>query len=68
MSLLMITVNGAPQQTSARNHAELCEALGDGEAKIATALNGDFIPAPLRAKTELSDKDSVEIVAPRQGG
>ena len=61
-------VNGQPQETSARNLAELCAALGYGGAKIATAVNGDFVPAASRAETALSGEDRVEIVAPRQGG
>ena len=51
-----------------RTLAELCAALGYGEAKIATALNGDFVPASKRTQTLLADNDRVEIVAPRQGG
>jgi sulfur carrier protein len=61
-------VNGQPQETSARNLAELCAALGYGGAKIATAVNGDFVPAASRAETALAVEDRVEIVAPRQGG
>ena len=61
-------VNGQLQETSARNLAELCAALGYGGAKIATAVNGDFVPAASRAETALAGEDRVEIVAPRQGG
>ena len=65
---MKIMVNGQPQETGARNLAELCAALGYGEAKIATAVNGDFVPAASRAETALAREDHVEIVAPRQGG
>ena len=61
-------VNGQPRETSARNLAELCAALGYGGAKIATAVNGDFVPVASRAETALAGEDRVEIVAPRQGG
>ena len=61
-------VNGEPQETQGRTLAELCAALGYGDAKIATALNGSFVPATRRAQTVLHDDDRVEIVAPRQGG
>ncbi len=68
MCSLKILVNGEPQETFARNLAELCDMLGYGEAKIATALNGDFVPAASRADIALAWEDRVEIVAPRQGG
>jgi sulfur carrier protein len=61
-------VNGQPQETEARTLSELCAALGYGEAKIATALNGDFVPAASRPSAVLGSDDRVEIVAPRQGG
>jgi sulfur carrier protein len=61
-------VNGQPQETGARNLAELCAMLGYGDAKIATAVNGDFVPAANRVETALAREDRVEIVAPRQGG
>ncbi|MCK5495691.1 MAG: MoaD/ThiS family protein, partial [Hyphomicrobiaceae bacterium] len=35
---------------------------------IATARNGDFVPATQRGKTIIAENDSIEIVAPRQGG
>ena len=39
-----------------------------GEAKVATALNGDFVPERMRASTPVSPGDRVEIVSARQGG
>ncbi len=68
MSSLKITVNGAQQATDAETLEELCAALGYAEMKVATALNGAFVPASHRADTRLASGDSVEIVAPRQGG
>jgi sulfur carrier protein len=68
MFSLRISVNGETRETGARTLAELCAALGYGEMKIATALNGDFVPAARRAQTPLTPSDRVEIVAPRQGG
>ncbi len=61
-------MNGEPRETEKRTLAELCAALGYGDAKVATALNGDFVPATRRMETLLHDHDRVEIVAPRQGG
>lgn len=68
MSSLKIMVNGEPQETQAKTLDELCKALGYQDMKVATALNGDFVPASLRNETPLSPHDLVEIVAPRQGG
>ena len=65
---MKITVNGETTQTQATTLGELCAALGHGVAKIATARNGDFVPATQRAETLITENDSIEIVAPRQGG
>jgi sulfur carrier protein len=65
---LNLYVNGEPRQTGARTLAELIEEAGYGAAKVATALNGDFVPARARAATSLKPGDRIEIVAPRQGG
>ncbi len=66
--MLKITVNGNPLDSSAKTLAELCLELDYGKAKIATALNGDFIAKEQRVETVLQEQDSIEIVAPRQGG
>lgn len=63
-----INVNGDPRATRATTLAALIEEGGYGDARIATALNGSFVPARLRAQTPLAAGDRVEIVAPRQGG
>lgn len=65
---MKITVNGEPKTLEAATLAEALEVLGYGGAKVATAVNEDFVPASLRATTPLSAGDRLEIVAPRQGG
>lgn len=65
---MKIIVNGETTETHARTLEDLCAALGYRDAKIATAHNGDFVPAPAREKTKLNENDAIEIVAPRQGG
>ena len=65
---ITVTVNGERARTRARTLYQLVIERQLGEAKIATALNGDFIPAGARAQTNLQDGDAIEIVAPRQGG
>jgi sulfur carrier protein len=42
--------------------------MGYAGATVATARNGDFVPAKLRATTVLMADDTIEIVSPRQGG
>ena len=63
-----ILVNGEATETKAATLAELVAQLGFGESAVATALNGQFVARHARAAARLSDGDSVEIVAPRQGG
>ena len=65
---MQILVNGEPFATDARTLAELCATLGFAQAKVATAVNGSFVPSETRELTPLAPKDEVEIVAPRQGG
>jgi len=65
---LKVIVNGETMKTRARNLDDLVAALGFTDAKIATAINGDFVPATAREETRLSENDAIEIVTPRQGG
>jgi sulfur carrier protein len=48
--------------------AAALESLGFSGRKIATAVNGRFVPAPARMTIRLADGDRVEVVAPMQGG
>lgn len=65
---MKIIVNGEPRDTGAKTLAELCAALEFTDMKIATAVNGDFVPANARAARPLIENDQIEIVTPRQGG
>jgi len=65
---MKITVNGTAQETAAPTLDALLQELGYGAAKVATAVNEDFVPAAIRPQQRLNDGDHVEIVAPRQGG
>jgi sulfur carrier protein len=42
--------------------------LGYDGGQVATARNGDFVPRAARPETKLAAEDTIEIVAPRQGG
>ncbi len=63
-----ITVNGRKTRVCARTLADLIEVERLGTNRVATALNGDFVPEARRATTLLNTGDRVEIVSPRQGG
>jgi sulfur carrier protein len=65
---LKITVNGEDRATAALTLADLCGELGLSDAKIATARNGEFVPAGKRSEVNLADGDAVEVLSPRQGG
>lgn len=65
---LEVVVNGEPARTRSKTLAELLVELGYGDAKVATARNGDFVPLRKRDTIELSSGDAIEIVSPRQGG
>jgi sulfur carrier protein len=65
---MRLVVNGELQEVPAATLAEALRSLDLAEAKVATALNGEFVPARARAATLVKDGDRIEIVAPRQGG
>ncbi|CEF55714.1 sulfur carrier protein ThiS [Acetobacter ghanensis] len=65
---MKIIVNDEAQEVSARTLAALIDELGYAGARIATALNGHFVPKTARADTLLDAGARVEIVAPMQGG
>ena len=62
-----ITLNGNPCRTDAATLAALLAEQGFGP-KVATARNGDFVPATLRPATPLAEGDRIEVLAPMQGG
>lgn len=65
---MTITLNGKPCEVAARSLSDALVELGYGAAKIATAVNGTFVPAAQRALTQLKVGDAIEVVAPQQGG
>lgn len=65
---MKLVVNGEALDVRAATLAEALRSLDYGEAKVATALNGEFVPARAREATPLKTGDRIEIVAPRQGG
>jgi len=65
---MRIEVNGEPREVTGATVAEALEELGWGRARVATALNGDFLPAAARAGQKLAEGDRLEVLAPMQGG
>jgi len=63
-----IIVNGEPVATSAATLGALIVELDLGEARVATARNGEFVPARARDETPIEAGDRIEIVSPRHGG
>jgi len=65
---MRILFNGAWRETAGAELAALLEELGYGDAVVATAVNGEFVAAAARTRTQLSEGDRVEVLAPMQGG
>lgn len=63
-----IVVNGEAREAAALTLAALLDELGYGGQKVATALNGEFVPERSRPDTLVSSDDEIEVVSPRQGG
>ena len=65
---MRLVVNGVEREVGAATLEAALQALDLADAVVATALNGEFVPARKRADTALGEGDRIEIVAPRQGG
>ncbi|HLS18697.1 MAG TPA: sulfur carrier protein ThiS [Paracoccaceae bacterium] len=65
---MKILLNGEEREVNAARLSEVLVELGFAGATIATAVNGDFVPAAERTNTELAEGDRLEVVAPQQGG
>lgn len=65
---MKLQLNGASVDVRVTTLEELLVAEGLGDAKVATAVNGTFVPASARAEHTLDAGDVIEILAPKQGG
>jgi sulfur carrier protein len=65
---MKITVNEEALEVEAGTLQLALNELGYGDAAVATAVNGQFVPASLRERREISEGDRIEILAPMQGG
>ena len=65
---MKIIVNGKAREVASERLPELLEELEMTGEHVATALNGAFVPRPLRDNARLAEGDRVEILTPMQGG
>ncbi|MDB4858465.1 sulfur carrier protein ThiS [Alphaproteobacteria bacterium] len=65
---MKISINGVAKDVTSTNLAAVLLEAGYGDARVATAVNGQFVPVGQRESCPIKAGDQVEIVAPRQGG
>ncbi|MCC5964146.1 MAG: sulfur carrier protein ThiS [Rhodobacteraceae bacterium] len=65
---MKIEVNGEPREVAGPMLADALAELGWADARVATALNGTFVPKGARGDTALNAGDRLEVLAPMQGG
>ncbi|MDA5093678.1 sulfur carrier protein ThiS [Aliiroseovarius sp. KMU-50] len=65
---MKLHVNAELREVQASTLAQALPELGFDCPALATALNGTFVPREVRASTELTDGDRLEVLAPMQGG
>jgi len=65
---MKILVNGNLHDIGVPTLEAALDELGYRDRAIATAVNGEFIPASVRSSAVLCEGDRVEILAPMQGG
>jgi sulfur carrier protein len=67
--MMDILLNGMPLALEGiKTIEDLLKAKGYNGKLVAVAMNGSFLPKENYQKTELKARDSIEIVAPMQGG
>ena len=63
-----ITLNGERVEITSQTLFDALTELGYGDMAIATALNSEFVPITLRTTINLKPGDTLEVLAPMQGG
>jgi sulfur carrier protein len=61
-------LNGKPFEVSRGRLDRVLEELGYQGAKVATAVNGNFVARGARNDREINEGDTLEVIAPMQGG
>lgn len=65
---MQITLNGQRRQITGPTVADVLVEIDLATARVATALNGEFLPATARATTVLAEGDALEVLSSMQGG
>ncbi len=65
---MRILVNGVWRDTAAADVDSVLQEMGWSESQVATALNGEFVPAAARRGMRIAEGDRIEVLAPMQGG
>lgn len=66
---MTITINGETQPIDQEmTIREMLDTHGFGDKIVAVAVNGAFVPKSEHNTAQIKDGDSIEIVAPMQGG
>ena len=63
-----VVLNGQTVVSAAATLEALLAEQGYLGRRVATAVNGGFVPERLRRDTRLSAGDTIEVVSARQGG
>lgn len=63
-----IIFNGEMKTCNSQTLGEILVELGMGDMRLATAINGEFIPVSKRFEIHIKDGDFVEALSSMQGG
>lgn len=67
--MISVSVNNQAKECDPEQPlAGLLDTWGFDSAKVAVAVNGDFVPRSRYAQTQLRAGDRVDVLAPVQGG
>lgn len=61
-----LMVNGERRETRAETLSDFIEEFG--QTRVATAVNGIFVPQRERGERKLQPGDRIEVLSARQGG
>lgn len=65
---MKLTINGESRDVMSSTLAALLTELDYQGNWLATALNGEVVPAARRAASTLAEGDRIEILSPMKGG
>ncbi|MEL6338908.1 MAG: sulfur carrier protein ThiS [Myxococcota bacterium] len=65
---MRIEVNGESTELQAETVDVAVRQIGLEDAKVAVALNGEFVARSVWSRTSLREGDRLEVVAPMAGG